>query len=87
MRIRASDGQNDSGGIFLNGLKVMERRGEVRHPARFAQQVEHRGWCDVLPRNISPSDIDVVFDNMMRARTLFGNQIDASYQETFDYSQ
>ncbi len=49
----------------------MERRGEVKHRARFAQQIEHNGWCDILPRNITPSDIDVVFDNMMLARMLF----------------
>lgn len=49
----------------------MKQRGVVKHRARFAQQVEHDGWCDVLPRNITPSDIDVVFDNMLRSRTLF----------------
>lgn len=49
----------------------MERRGEVRHRARFAQQIEHDGWFGALPRKISPSDIDVVFDNMLMARTLF----------------
>ena len=49
----------------------MERRGEVRYPERFAQQVEHAGWNGVLPRKITPSDIDVVFDNMLMARTLF----------------
>jgi hypothetical protein len=49
----------------------MERRGEVRHPARFAQQVVHAGWNGVLPRKITPSDIDVVFDNKLLARTLF----------------
>jgi len=49
----------------------MERRGEVKHRARFAQQVEHNGWCDILPRNITPSDIDVVFDNMLMTRMLF----------------
>ena len=53
------------------GVLMTERRGEVRHRARFAQQIEHNGWCDVLPRSITPSDIDVVFDNMMRSRTLF----------------
>jgi len=49
----------------------MERRGEVRYRDRFSQQIEHNGWCDVLPRSITPSDIDVVFDNMRLARTLF----------------
>ena len=49
----------------------MERRGVVKHRARFAQQIEHIGWDGVLPKKITPSDIDVVFDNMRLARVLF----------------
>lgn len=49
----------------------MERRGEVQYRERFEQQVEHNGWCDILPNKITPSDIDVAFDNMARARHLF----------------
>ena len=51
--------------------QAMERRGTVKYRDRFAQQVEHDGWCDILPRNITPSYIDVVFDNMRLARVLF----------------
>ena len=49
----------------------MERRGVVRYRDRFEQRVEHDGWDGVLPGKITPSDIDVVFDCMMMARTLF----------------
>ena len=48
-----------------------EKRGSVRHAARYKQGYDHSGWASVLPRKITPSDIDVVFDNLLNGRQLF----------------
>jgi len=47
------------------------QRGSIRHKARYFQGFDHSGWGGVLERNITPSDIDVVFDNKLHGRTLF----------------
>lgn len=48
-----------------------EQRGSVRHTARYRQGYDHSGWASILPRRITPSDIDVVFDNAFHGRQLF----------------
>ena len=48
-----------------------EQRGSVRHAARYKQGYDHSSWASVLPRKITPSDIDVVFDNLLHGRQLF----------------
>lgn len=48
-----------------------EQRGSVRHAERYRQGYDHSGWASVLPRRITPSDIDVVFDDYLHGRQLF----------------
>ena len=48
-----------------------ELRGAVRHAERYRQGYDHSGWASILPRRITPSDIDVVFDNGLHGRQLF----------------
>ena len=45
-------------------------RGSIRHKARYFQGFDHSGWNRILPRKITPSDIDVVFDDHLHSRTL-----------------
>lgn len=45
--------------------------GEIRYLERYKQLFNHSPWDGILPNGITPSDIDVVFDNKMRARLLF----------------
>lgn len=49
----------------------MFKRGGVYNEARYRQGYDHTAWASILPRRITPSDIDVVFDNMMHQRSLF----------------
>lgn len=44
---------------------MTERRGEIYDEQAYAQSkmLDHSGWESLLPRNITPSDIDEVFDN------------------------
>jgi len=46
-------------------------RGAIRNRERYFQGYDHSAWSKVLPRNITPSDIDVVFDNARNARVMF----------------
>lgn len=41
------------------------RRGAVNHEQAYAQgkMLDHSGWSNLLPRHITPSDIDAVFAN------------------------
>ena len=52
-------------------IRTLPARGEIRNKARYFQGFNHCSWANVLPRNITPSDIDVVFDNARNARQLF----------------
>lgn len=47
------------------------KRGAVYNDGRYRQGYDHTPWIDILPRNITPSDIDAVFDNMLHQRSLF----------------
>jgi hypothetical protein len=57
-------------GCTENGTHMVTR-GAVRNEALYRQGYDHSAWGDILPRRITPSDIDVVFDNLERARVLF----------------
>lgn len=46
-------------------------RGAVYNEARYRQGYDHSEWNEFLPRRITPSDIDVVFDNAMHQRAMF----------------
>lgn len=46
-------------------------RGAIRHRERYSQGYDHSEWGRILPRKITPSDVDVVFDNMLNARQMF----------------
>lgn len=48
----------------------MDNRGAVRSREAYRQGYDHTEW-QFLPNRITPSDIDVVFDNQLRARQLF----------------
>lgn len=52
------------------GLSEILNRGAVRNQETYRQGYDHTEW-QFLPRKITPSDIDVVFDNQLRARHLF----------------
>lgn len=49
-------------------LKVLNGRGGIECPELYvrAKMLDHTDWVDHLPRNITPSDIDMVFDNRGR---------------------
>jgi hypothetical protein len=53
-------------GIRGHRVKQDHRRGEIYCEAAFAQGKMHdsSGWSGILPRHISPSDIDLAFDNL-----------------------
>jgi hypothetical protein len=45
--------------------------GAIRNLDRYRQLYDHSGWYGKLPNKITPSDIDVVFDNKNHGRILF----------------
>jgi hypothetical protein len=50
---------------------MLFRPGAIQNPERYKQLYDHSDWYGVLPNRITPSDIDVVFDNKLNARILF----------------
>lgn len=50
-----------------------EVRGSIRTHAAYAQgkMLDHSRWSGVLPRLITPSDIDIVFDDARNCRVCF----------------
>lgn len=50
---------------------MISNPGSIRNLERYKQLYEHSKWYGLLPRGITPSDIDVVFDFKLRARMLF----------------
>lgn len=49
----------------------MVERGGIRNRQRYKQEIDHTGWNKILPRKITPSDIDIVFDDKLTNTIVF----------------
>jgi hypothetical protein len=65
------------------------RPGDIRSVQAYQQgkMLQNGGWHGILPRNITPSDIDLVFDDRNHGRIMFCEVSRKSHWSECDYGQ